>query len=187
MSCPAFHSKFRCAHSSAFTLLPYCSLSVAYSLASLMYTHSVFYFPDTISAESVGGKVYGNPVVETPWFDTLAARGTTFAQCHVLHTQCAPSRHAMLTGRYLHTTGHRTQDHGVEPWEPDLFKALHEAGYYINWYAACPPAPQHAHCACPMCSLSLIFCVVVLLCFAGLPQVRQERRSRGKFLAGAEQ
>eukprot|EP00937_MAST-01D_sp_MAST-1D-sp2_P005541 g5541.t1 len=95
---------------------------------------SVFYFPDTISAESVGGKVYGNPVVETPWMDALAARGTTFAQCHVLHTQCAPSRHAMLTGRYLHTTGHRTQDHGVEPWEPDLFKALHEAGYYINWF-----------------------------------------------------
>ena len=116
-----------------------------------MYTHSVFYFPDTISAESVGGKVYGNPVVETPWFDALAARGTTFAQCHVLHTQCAPSRHAMLTGRYLHTTGHRTQDHGVEPWEPDLFKALHEAGYYINWYAMCPlhrnMSILHAPCA----------------------------------------
>ena len=40
---------------------------------------SVFYFPDTISAESVGGKVYGNPVVETPWMDALAARNPIYA------------------------------------------------------------------------------------------------------------
>lgn len=29
---------------------------------------------------------------------------------------------------------HRTQSHGVEEWEPDIFKYLHDAGYYINWF-----------------------------------------------------
>ena len=93
----------------------------------------VFYFPDTIAAESCGG-LYGNPVVETPFMDALAKEGTLFKQAHVLHTQCAPSRHAIVTGRYMHTTGHRTQSHGVEAWEPDIFKYLHDAGYYINWF-----------------------------------------------------
>jgi hypothetical protein len=87
----------------------------------------VFYFPDTVRAESCGG-VYGNPVVKTPFLDALAKNGTAFTQAHVLHTQCAPSRHAIVTGRYLHTTGHRTQAHGVEMWEPDIFKYLHDAG-----------------------------------------------------------
>lgn len=81
----------------------------------------VFYFPDTIAAESCGGE-YGNPVTETPFMDALAKEGTLFKQAHVLHTQCAPSRHAIVTGRYMHTTGHRTQSHGVEEWEPDVFK-----------------------------------------------------------------
>lgn len=93
----------------------------------------VFYFPDTIRAESLGG-AYGHPITKTPNFDALAAQGTLFKQAHALHSQCSPSRHAMLTGRYMSTYGHRTQDHGVEPWEPNLFKALHEAGYYINWF-----------------------------------------------------
>eukprot|EP01043_Picozoa_sp_COSAG02_P010351 COSAG02_NODE_362_length_23815_cov_27.096981_14_plen_187_part_00 len=83
----------------------------------------VFYFPDTIAAESCGGE-YGNPVTETPFMDALAKEGTLFKQAHVLHTQCAPSRHAIVTGRYMHTTGHRTQSHGVEEWEPDIFKCL---------------------------------------------------------------
>lgn len=93
----------------------------------------VFYFPDTIAAESCGG-LYGNPVTQTPFMDALAKEGTLFKQAHVLHTQCAPSRHAIVTGRYMHTTGHRTQSHGVEAWEPDIFKYLHDAGYYINWF-----------------------------------------------------
>ena len=93
----------------------------------------VVYFPDTVAAESCGGE-YGNPVAKTPFMDALAKEGTLFKQAHVLHTQCAPSRHAIVTGRYMHTTGHRTQSHGVEAWEPDIFEYLHEAGYYINWF-----------------------------------------------------
>ena len=88
----------------------------------------VFYFPDETRAESLG--TFGHPITKTPNYDRLAATGVVFTQAHVLHTQCAPSRHAMITGRYLHTTGHRTQDHGVEAWERNIWMDLHENGYY---------------------------------------------------------
>lgn len=39
----------------------------------------VFYFPDTVRAESCGG-IYGNPVVKTPFLDALAKNGTAFTQ-----------------------------------------------------------------------------------------------------------
>lgn len=93
----------------------------------------IFWFPDTVRAESVGG-VYGHPITKTPFYNELAANGTAFTQCHVLHTQCAPSRHAMVTGRYLHTTGHRTQTHAVQATEPNMFKYLKEAGYNVYWF-----------------------------------------------------
>ena len=61
----------------------------------------VVFLPDTIRAESLG--VYGHPLTRTPAAQRLAASGTTFLQAHVQHTQCAPSRCALLTGRYMHT------------------------------------------------------------------------------------
>ena len=64
-------------------------------------TNFVFYFPDGTRAESLG--TYGHPVTKTPAFDRLAAQGTMFSQAHTLHTQSAPSRCAMATGRYVHS------------------------------------------------------------------------------------
>jgi len=83
----------------------------------------IFWFPDETRAESLGG-AYGHPLTKTPNYNRLAASGTAFTNCHVLHTQCAPSRHAMTTGRYLHTLGHRTQTHAVQDWEPNMFRYL---------------------------------------------------------------
>ena len=83
-------------------------------------------------AESIG--VYGHPFVKTPNLDALAANGTVFKEAHVLHTQCAPSRCAMITGRYMHVLGHRTQTHLVRDYEPNFFRYLKEAGYHIQCY-----------------------------------------------------
>ena len=72
----------------------------------------VFYFPDEMRAESLG--TYGHPITQTPNFDRFAAEGTKFDECHVLHTQCSPSRIAMVTGWYLHVLGHRTLDRLIQ-------------------------------------------------------------------------
>ncbi|XP_065836340.1 uncharacterized sulfatase YidJ-like [Oscarella lobularis] len=92
----------------------------------------VIYFPDETRAESLG--CYGHPFVKTPNFDRFAAEGTLFTQAHVLHTQCAPSRCAITTGRYMHVLGHRTQTHLVQTYEPNMFKYLKDAGYTVMWY-----------------------------------------------------
>jgi choline-sulfatase len=83
-------------------------------------------------AESIG--CYGHPFVQTPNLDGFAAQGTRFDQAHVLHTQCAPSRCAITTGRYMHVLGHRTQTHLVQNYEPNMFRYLKEANYTVLWY-----------------------------------------------------
>ena len=87
----------------------------------------IVYLPDTIRAESLSA--YGHPFVRTPNVDRLAAQGTTFEQAHAQHTQCSPSRCALLTGRYMHTLGHRTQTHLIQPYEANLFATLKAANY----------------------------------------------------------
>ena len=52
-----------------------------------------------------------------------------FEQAHVQHTQCSPSRCAIMTGRYMHVMGHRTQTHLVQEWEPNVFAYLKASGY----------------------------------------------------------
>ena len=87
----------------------------------------VFYYPDTISAEALG--TYGHPLVQTPNVDRLAKQGVLFEQAHVQHTQCSPSRCAMLTSRYMHVLGHRTLTHLVRSYEDNMFKYLKDSGY----------------------------------------------------------
>ena len=53
-----------------------------------------------------------------------------FEQAHTLHTQCSPSRCAMLTGRYMHVNGHRTQIHLIQSYETNYFRTLKENGIH---------------------------------------------------------
>ncbi len=50
-------------------------------------------------------RCYGNPVVDTPALDALAARGVRFTDHYSPSSLCAPARAAYLTGRYNHRTG----------------------------------------------------------------------------------
>lgn len=36
----------------------------------------------------------------------------------------------MLTGRYMHVLGHRTQTHLIQDYEMNYYRAMKEAGYY---------------------------------------------------------
>jgi len=48
---------------------------------------------------------YGNPYVETPAINRLAAEGIRFTDYYTPSPLCAPARAAILTGRYNHRTG----------------------------------------------------------------------------------
>ena len=93
----------------------------------------ILFFPDTLRAESHGA-FYGNTLPNlTPNFDKFASTGTLFKQAHVAHTQCSPSRATMMTGRYMHVLGHRTQIHLLRAYEENYFRLLKESGYHVKW------------------------------------------------------
>jgi choline-sulfatase len=48
---------------------------------------------------------YGNPVVQTPHLDRLAAEGTTFTHAYTPCPICVPARASLATGRYVHEIG----------------------------------------------------------------------------------
>jgi choline-sulfatase len=63
----------------------------------------LFIMSDQHSPHVVG--CYGNPVVQTPHLDALAARGTRFAHAYTPTPICVPARASFATGRYGHTLG----------------------------------------------------------------------------------
>lgn len=48
---------------------------------------------------------YGDPLVQTPHLDRLAARGTVFEKAYCTFPLCGPSRNSFLTGLYPNSTG----------------------------------------------------------------------------------
>ncbi|HXY93552.1 MAG TPA: sulfatase-like hydrolase/transferase [Acidimicrobiia bacterium] len=91
----------------------------------------LLFMTDQQRADAVGA--YGNPVVQTPHLDALAARGTRFAQAFAQHSACSQSRISMMTGWYPHVAGHRTLDNLLKSWEPNLLATLRAAGYFVAW------------------------------------------------------
>ena len=79
--------------------------------------------------------VYGSPHVKTPHIDALAKDGVRFTQGYVAHPVCAPSRAALMTGRYQTRFGYefnpvgRDRTGGVSREEVFLPQILKDAGY----------------------------------------------------------
>ena len=76
---------------------------------------------------------YGDPYVQTPVLDRLAAEGVRFSRAYVPQAGCSQSRAALYTGLYPHQNGQI----GLATWKfrlyredtPNLVRSLKEAGY----------------------------------------------------------
>ena len=76
---------------------------------------------------------YGEPFVQTPVLDALAARGVRFHNAYVPQAGCSQSRAAFLTGLYPHQNGQI----GLATWKfrmyredtPNIVRSLKTAGY----------------------------------------------------------
>jgi arylsulfatase A-like enzyme len=73
--------------------------------------------------------MYGNPVVETFNLKRLAQEGALFTQAHATCPLCVPARVSLMTGRYPHTTGSRTNSFLMQPHERHLMELFGERGY----------------------------------------------------------
>eukprot|EP00486_Rosalina_sp_Unknown_P014936 CAMPEP_0201595292 /NCGR_PEP_ID=MMETSP0190_2-20130828/192341_1 /ASSEMBLY_ACC=CAM_ASM_000263 /TAXON_ID=37353 /ORGANISM="Rosalina sp." /LENGTH=478 /DNA_ID=CAMNT_0048055223 /DNA_START=265 /DNA_END=1701 /DNA_ORIENTATION=- len=77
--------------------------------------------------------LYDYPLPSTPNLKKFAQSGAKFNNHITQHSQCSPSRNAMISGRYMHNLGHRTQAHLIQTWEPNYFRWLKDSGYYVLW------------------------------------------------------
>jgi choline-sulfatase len=72
---------------------------------------------------------YGDPLVQTPNLDRLAARGAVFTNTYCPSPICVPSRMAMLTGRHPYQNEVWTNSHALDSSIPTLAHAMGAAGY----------------------------------------------------------
>lgn len=72
---------------------------------------------------------YTDELIETPNLDRIAKQGMLFRNSFVTNSICAPSRAAIMTGKYSHLNG---KIDNLSPFNPDQWtfpEALHDAGY----------------------------------------------------------
>ncbi len=75
---------------------------------------------------------YGSPLIETPNLDRIADEGMRFDRAFVTNSICGPSRAVMLTGKYSHINGFRTNGERFNGAQPHLGKYLQGAGYQTS-------------------------------------------------------
>ncbi|QLE01421.1 sulfatase [Galbibacter sp. BG1] len=109
---------------SFFTLL----LLFSFNISSQNAPNVIIFIGDDISWDDFG--CYGNPYVQTPNIDKLAAEGIKFNNFYLTASSCSPSRNSIITGRYPHNTG-AAELHTEPPiWMKSFPEILKENDYY---------------------------------------------------------
>ncbi|UCH33662.1 MAG: sulfatase-like hydrolase/transferase, partial [Armatimonadota bacterium] len=91
----------------------------------------VLFVADQWRAKDTG--YWGNPVIQTPHIDALAAAGAGCRWCFVQNPVSTPSRASMASGWYCHVNGHRTMHRMLRRHEPNLLRYFKDAGYHVWW------------------------------------------------------
>lgn len=89
---------------------------------NLLYIHSDQHNPAVTGC-------YGDPLVQTPNLDRLAARGVVFDNVYCPSPICVPSRMSMLNGCYPYENEVWTNSHSLDPGRPTFAHAMGAAGY----------------------------------------------------------
>ena len=100
-----------------------CILGLALILAGYLSAASkqpniLFILVDDLGWKDLG--CYGHPLIETPNIDNLAARGMRFTNAYAACPICAPSRAAILTGKFPSNSGF--VDNYISHTEGDVLK-----------------------------------------------------------------
>ncbi len=101
---------------------------MAWSTSTTNRPHILLITTDQQRYDALG--INGNPVLETPNLDALAARGVNFERCYVTCPVCIPARRTLLSGLHPTTHGLRHYQDGLD-WDPPftLPGLLRDAGY----------------------------------------------------------
>jgi len=108
------------------------ALVLLLSAAAMADTRNVLLIVADDQGRDLG--VYGNPVLQTPNLDRLAARGTLFTNAFSTVSSCSPSRSVIYTGLYSHSNGmyglaHDVHNQHLLPTVRTLPQLLKAAGY----------------------------------------------------------
>lgn len=88
----------------------------------------IFIFSDDHAQKAIGA--YRGSLVETPNLDRLAEEGMIFTNSFVTNSICSPSRAVVLTGKFSHLNGMKTNmGKPFDGSQQTLPKILQEAGY----------------------------------------------------------
>ena len=101
----------------------------------------IFIMSDDHAAHALS--CYGSKINATPNLDRLAHEGVKFSNCFVTNSICAPSRAAILTGKYAHKNGQKTNGQVFDGSQQTFPKLLQQAGYQTamigKWHLASDP------------------------------------------------
>jgi len=90
----------------------------------------LFVFTDDHALKALSA--YGGPLAKiapTPNLDRIAREGMLFEHCLVTNSICGPSRAVVLTGKYSHLNGQRTNKGSFDGSQQTVSKLLQTAGY----------------------------------------------------------
>ncbi|MEX2565284.1 MAG: sulfatase-like hydrolase/transferase, partial [Cyclobacteriaceae bacterium] len=75
----------------------------------------------------------GNPNLNTPAMDQLAAEGTYFTASYCTTPVCGPARSSLITGRMPHETGVIWNSTVIDPSVPTIGHLFQNSGYQTAW------------------------------------------------------
>ncbi len=90
----------------------------------------LFLFSDQHARDALG--CYGNPIVQTPNLDRLAARGTRFQNAYTTCPICVPARANLATGYYVHQIRHWDNAFPYDGAAPSWMHRLREQGHRVD-------------------------------------------------------